>query len=145
MRTFAPEHTIAFTPLLLLTPNKHAVGGAPSRTRCLLSRRKKWITRDMYIVTRRTIHDVGSDDGLLRRANGSVPQLRRQGPRAEVARRTACGEHAKTQYAICKQCDAATLVFGRGGSAAGPKPGGDSCRRKLGSPLYRNSDNRLRQ
>ena len=57
---------------------------------------------------------------VFRRPNGSVTQLRGQGPRAGVA----CGMlvaayTAGQRHAICNQHDAATLVFGLGASAPG--------------------------
>ena len=44
---------------------------------------------------------------------------------------------AGQRHAICNQHDAATLVFGPGGSAAGPKPGRIGFSDKLGSRARR--------
>ena len=50
----------------------------------------------------------------------------------------AAATDVASEGAICSQRDAATLVFDRGGSAAGPKPGAASCSQKLaGSRILR--------
>ena len=43
----------------------------------------------------------------------------------------AAATDVASEGAICSQRDAATLVFGRGGSAAGPTPGAASCSQEL--------------
>ena len=48
----------------------------------------------------------------------------------------AAATDVTSEGANCSQRDAATLVFDRGGSAAGPKPGAASCSQELGGFAY---------